>query len=110
MLPALLLAGCDGAPSSMDPPTAHVFEDLLGAWMTSSPSPDPTPVVEDPLGAYAWERALEWFDPIMRDGRGIIVEMEMSDCWCGPFIAVEVTRTDEGGWLVGEAAEVGMTM
>ncbi len=74
-----------------------------------SPPTAPLPVFDDPLGVYdSWERALEWFDPIMRNGDGVLVEVTTTDG--GPLIAVEMTRTDEGEWVVGEVKQVGMVM
>ena len=50
---------------------------------------------EDPHGVYERRtRALEWFDPIVRNGDGVLVEVTTTDG--GPLIAVEMTRTDEG--------------
>ena len=41
-----------------------------------SPPAAPLPVFDDPLGVYeSWDRALEWFDPIMRNGDGVFVEV-----------------------------------
>lgn len=72
-----------------------------------SPPPDPLPVFEDPIYE-SWERALERFDSMVRNGGGVLVEIVTADG--GPLIAVEVKRTDAGGWSVGEAVQVGMWM
>lgn len=58
----------------------------------------------------SWQRSGDWFDPIIRDGGGVAIEIEWSDCLCGPIMAVEVTRTDEGRWQVGRTAQIGMVM
>ena len=77
-------------------------------WSWSPPSA-PLPVFEDPHGVYeSWTRALEWFDPIVRNDDGVLVEVTTTDG--GPLIAVEMTRTDEGEWVVGEVKQVGMVM
>lgn len=76
---------------------------------TWSPPTAPLPVIEDPTGIYeSWERALAWFDPIIRNGDGAFLEVIRADG--GPLVVVNVTRTDEGEWMVGEIRHVGMVI
>lgn len=76
-----------------------------------TPSPDlPTRIV-DLGGVYeSWQRTGDRFDPIIRGGGGVQVEIEWSDCMCGSIMAVEITREQDGGWSVGKAEQIGMSM
>ena len=105
MTEAVIECGPQGCARPRPPTTIRFLE-----WRWSPP-PDPSPVFEDPLGIYeSWEKSMEWFDPIMRNGGGVKVEVGHADCMCGPIFVVEVTRTDAGGWSVGKVKQIGMVM
>ena len=129
-----------GASSTDPPTTSHVFEDLLAAldiedqvvgvhesW-ENIPDPDLAAEIREyaekaeivvtcdswscagPEHSGTWIKFDAWLDPALRDSGKIKVTVEEHSCLCGPIFAVEITRTDAGGWQVEETAEVGMWM